>query len=389
MSGMDRYDRQTRIEGWDQNLLFSSTVFIAGVGAIGGEVAKNLTMMGIGKLVLADYDFVELSNLSRQLLFRDSDLGKSKAAVAAERLREINPHVEVEAFGKDIRVLTEDVFRSVDVIFSCLDNWASRRWLNSVAVSLNKPLIDGSMNGFYGNVQAVLPRRTACLECQSINLIPREEKEAECTLKRRNPEHLVNDLKELGIEVDVGQAEKLFQLNIKTVYDIKYARLETITSVADEGVLRLLERLRSILTSRLPAIQSVAAVVAGIMTTVGVKLLHGGKLGAVPTGLIVYDGLSSRLSRVRISRDPLCIVCGEDDATPVEFSFKLGESVLKLKEALASAFGFPDPEVLFGGKRLSDEEILAEVGVKSGDVIYVSTTRLFEPLPIKIISPSH
>lgn len=385
---MERYDRQIRIEGWDQNLLFSSRVFIAGVGAIGCEVAKNLAMMGVGKIVLADYDFVELSNLSRQLLFRDSDIGRGKAIVAAERLREINPHVTIETFEHDIRNLSEDIFNEVDLIFSCLDNWASRRWLNSVAVSLNKPLIDGAMSGFYGNVQLVFPKKTACLECQSINLIPREEKLAECTLKRRRPEHLVNDLREHGVEITVSMAEKLFELNIKTVYDIKYVRLETIAPIADETSLKLIEELREKLAPRLPALQSIAAVVAGVMTTIGIELLHRGRLGPPPTGLIVYDGLSSRLSRVKISRDPNCIVCGENDSEPLEFSFDVGDSVFKLKEAIASTFGFPDPEILFGGRRLSDDEVLATAGVRNGEIIYVSTTRLFEPLALRIVSPN-
>ncbi len=386
MTGMERYDRQLRVEGWDQNILLSSTVFIAGVGAIGGEVAKNLAMMGVGRLILADYDYVELSNLSRQLLFRDQDIGKGKASVAAERLREINPHVAVEAYGQDIRELGEGVLGEADVIFSCLDNWASRRWLNSIAVSLDKPLVDGAMNGFYGNVQVVFPRETACLECQSINLIPREEKLAECTLKRRKPEHLVNDLKEHGITVGLAEAEKLFQLNIKTIYDIKYTRLDMIAELADEQTLKLIGELRSRLMPPMPAIQSVASVVAGIMTTIGVQILHQGRLGKPPMGLIVYDGLNSRLSRVKISRDPHCIVCSENHSTPLEFSFDLNETVLKLKETLASTFGFPDPEVLYAGRRLDDEDILAKVGVKDRDIIYVSTTRLFEPLAIRIVS---
>jgi ubiquitin-activating enzyme E1 C len=388
MTGMERYDRQLRVEGWDQNILLSSTVFIAGVGAIGGEVAKNLAMMGVGKLILADYDYVELSNLSRQLLFRDQDIGKGKAVVAAERLREINPHVSVEAYGQDIRELGEEVLGRTDIIFSCLDNWASRRWLNSVAVSLEKPLVDGAMNGFYGNVQVVFPRKTACLECQSINLIPREEKLAECTLKRRRPEHLVNDLKEHGITVGLEEAEKLFQLNIKTIYDIKYTRLDMIAELADDQILKLIEELRSRLMPPMPAVQSVASVVAGIMTTIGMQILHQGRLGKPPTGLIVYDALNSRLSRVKISRDPNCIVCSENHSAPLEFSFDLNETVLKLKETLASVFGFPDPEVLYAGRRLDDEDVLAKVGVKDRDIIYVSTTRLFEPLAIRIVSSS-
>ncbi|MEM4590241.1 MAG: ThiF family adenylyltransferase [Nitrososphaerota archaeon] len=386
MSSLERYDRQLRIEGWEQDLLYSTTAFIAGAGAIGCEVAKNLAMMGIGRLILVDYDYVELSNLSRQLLFRDADIGRGKAEVAAERLREINPQVKVDHHNSDIRDLEEDIYRDVDIVLSCLDNWASRRWLNSVAVSLNKPLIDGGINGFYGNVQVVIPKRTACLECQSMQLIPREEKLAECTLKRRRPEDLVNDLREQGIDLSVELAEELFRLNIKTVYDLKYARLDLVLSHKEGEIFRAIEELRSKLMPKIPAIQSVASVVAGIITTHAIQLIHKDRLGKSPTGLIVYDALNSRLTRVKISRDPACIVCSENEAAPINFPFDLRQTVLRLKEAVASVFGFPDPEILHADRRLNDDDVLYDAGVRENDILYVSTKRLYEPVAIRIVT---
>jgi len=87
----ERYDRQMRIEGWDQDLVSGSSVLIAGVGALGCEVAKNLALSGVGRLVLVDRDVVELSNLNRQMLFDESDIGLKKAEVAAKKLRAMNP----------------------------------------------------------------------------------------------------------------------------------------------------------------------------------------------------------------------------------------------------------------------------------------------------------
>jgi molybdopterin/thiamine biosynthesis adenylyltransferase len=135
----ERYDRQMRIEGWDQDLVSGSSVLIAGVGALGCEVAKNLALSGVGRLVLVDRDVVELSNLNRQMLFTDSDIGLKKAEVAAKKLRAINPHIRVESYPIDLREVPEEVFESVDVICSCLDSWGIRRWLNSVAVLKRKP----------------------------------------------------------------------------------------------------------------------------------------------------------------------------------------------------------------------------------------------------------
>ncbi|HDD40142.1 MAG TPA: ThiF family adenylyltransferase, partial [Nitrososphaeria archaeon] len=70
---MERYDRQLRVAGWNQEKLMKATVVVVGVGAIGCEVAKNLALMGVGRLILVDNDVIELSNLSRQMLFTDED----------------------------------------------------------------------------------------------------------------------------------------------------------------------------------------------------------------------------------------------------------------------------------------------------------------------------
>jgi len=140
--GLERYDRQLRIEGWDQENLARARVVVVGVGATGCEVSKNLALMGIGRLILVDNDVIELSNLSRQMLFLDEDIGKPKAIVAADRLRRMNPLIVVEPYFEDVRNLGESIFEGADVIVSCLDNWPVRRWLNSLAVELDKPLVD-------------------------------------------------------------------------------------------------------------------------------------------------------------------------------------------------------------------------------------------------------
>ena len=153
---LERYDRQIRISGWDQWKVSNSTVLIAGVGATGCELAKNLCLAGIGRLILVDNDVVELSNLNRQMLFDDSDIGLPKAIVAREKLQKMNPYVKIDAYYEDLRKFDEFILKDVDVFCSCLDNWATRRWLNSLAVELKKPLVDTAIEGLYGNVQVCL-----------------------------------------------------------------------------------------------------------------------------------------------------------------------------------------------------------------------------------------
>jgi molybdopterin/thiamine biosynthesis adenylyltransferase len=219
---LERYDRQLRLEGWDQYRLMSSRVLVAGVGALGCEIAKNLALMGVGELILVDYDVVELSNLSRQMLYDDHDVGKPKAAVAEEKIRRINPHVSVAGLQRDIRQLPQEVFANADVLVSCVDNWPTRRWFNSVAVLHNRLLVDVAVDGYYGNVQVIVPRKTACIECHGDTLIPTDVQAAECSLRRRKPEDLVKELSEKAIDISLEIAEEFFKHNIKTVYDVKY-----------------------------------------------------------------------------------------------------------------------------------------------------------------------
>ena len=381
---MERYDRQLRIEGWNQEKLLKATVMIVGVGATGCEVAKNLALMGVGKLILIDNDVVELSNLSRQMLFSDEDIGKPKAPTAAEKLKKMNPWINVEAYFEDVRNIVQERFEDVDVLVSCLDNWPVRRWLNSLAVELGKPLVDLSMDGFYANLQIVLPGKTACLECHGDELIPKEMQVAECTLRRRRPQDLVNDLKENGIDISLDIAEKLFQLNIKTIYDLKYAQADLLEKL-DRKARKVVSKIQEKLKPKMPALQSVAAMIAGLASTEIVKILHGGSLGEVLTDFLVYDGLTGRFTTVKLERRPDCFVCGDlvrEEA--VKFTVKPDERVIDLKKRIAEKFSIPDPEILYKTWRLSDDQKLSDLDVKSGDIIYVDTSRRFMPLPLKL-----
>jgi len=100
---------------------------VVGAGALGNEVIKNLVLMGVGYIYIVDFDTIEVANLSRSVLFRESDAGRRKAEVAAARAKEINPYVHVQYLHGDI---THDVglgvFRRMDVIIGCLDNREAR-----------------------------------------------------------------------------------------------------------------------------------------------------------------------------------------------------------------------------------------------------------------------
>jgi molybdopterin/thiamine biosynthesis adenylyltransferase len=151
------FARQQLIEGWDQATLENGCVMIVGIGALGCEIAKDFALMGVGKLILVDLDTIEISNLSRQMLFRPGDEGRSKAEVAAERIKEMNPYLKVDYHFEKLQKLPVSVFEEADVIIAALDNFNARMDLNKLCLRLKKPMVEGGTVGFEGHVQIVIP----------------------------------------------------------------------------------------------------------------------------------------------------------------------------------------------------------------------------------------
>ncbi|UCF08596.1 MAG: ThiF family adenylyltransferase, partial [Thermoplasmata archaeon] len=167
-----RYARHLALEGWDQEVIASSHVIVVGVGALGCEIAKNLALVGVGKLTLIDMDTIETSNLSRQMLFSDADKGRLKAEVAMEKLKALNPGVAIHVFTEKFQDLPMNIFDDADILAGGLDSFKARFALNRIAHELSKPYVDGAATGFKGNVQIIIPdgcgavsEPTPCLKC--------------------------------------------------------------------------------------------------------------------------------------------------------------------------------------------------------------------------------
>jgi molybdopterin/thiamine biosynthesis adenylyltransferase len=174
---LEKYDRQLRLLGFgieSQLRLKRSRVLVIGVGGLGSAAAFYLTSAGVGLLRIIDDGYVELSNLNRQILYNIGDIGRRKVDVAAKRLRELNPEVEVEAVGEK---LTEEDVREmlldIDLAVDCLDNFRTRFILNDACVEFGKPLIHGAVYGAEGRLMTIIPGKGPCLRC----LIPREPAE--------------------------------------------------------------------------------------------------------------------------------------------------------------------------------------------------------------------
>ncbi|HEU4390227.1 MAG TPA: ThiF family adenylyltransferase [Blastocatellia bacterium] len=161
-----RFSRLEAIQWWDQSLLRRSRVLVVGAGALGNEVIKNLSLLGIGNLVITDMDRVELSNLSRSVLFRESDEGAPKAEAAASSARQIYPEIRVTPIVADVLAgIGLGFFRWADVVVGALDNREARVFVNSASAMVGKPWIDGGIEVLQGIVRGFAPPATACYEC--------------------------------------------------------------------------------------------------------------------------------------------------------------------------------------------------------------------------------
>jgi len=230
----DRYSRLRMIPWWDQELLRRSKVMVVGAGALGNEILKNLALLGVGNILIVDFDTVETSNLSRSVLYRPTDEGKSKAHSAANALRELNPDCAVFAVNADISSgIGLGVFRWADVVICGLDSRHARMAVNAACWKVNRPWVDGATESFQGVARVFRPPDGVCYEC---------------TLSE-------NDIKLLNVRNSCG-------------------------FLAKEAIRR----------GRTPTTPTTSAVIAGVEVQEAVKLLHSPDLpGLVGKGFF-FDG---------------------------------------------------------------------------------------------------
>jgi adenylyltransferase/sulfurtransferase len=164
---LERYKRQISLFGEEgQEKLKGSVIFIAGAGGLGSPVSLYLAAAGVGRLIIADNDAVDLTNLNRQILHGGRSLGERKTESAARRLSDLNPDIEITAI--DRRIDEESIsgmVKGADGIVDAMDTFEVRYLLNQVAYKREIPLFHGGIRGFYGQATTIIPGETACLSC--------------------------------------------------------------------------------------------------------------------------------------------------------------------------------------------------------------------------------
>lgn len=252
-------------------------VLIIGAGGLGCELLKDLALMGFRNIDVIDMDTIELSNLNRQFLFRQSDIGKSKAEAAAAFINKRIPGCKVTPHFKKIQDHDDSFYRQFHIIVCGLDSIVARRWANRMVIGLlNRddgmldeqsiiPMVDGGTEGFKGNARVIIPGMTACIEC-TLDLYPPQVNFPLCTIAHtpRLPEHCVEYVRVLlwpkeqpfgaGVAIDGDDPEHVQWIHEKSLERAREYNIQGVTYRLTQGVIKRI----------IPAVASTNAVVAAI-----------------------------------------------------------------------------------------------------------------------------
>src|SRR5206468_3844372 len=245
----DRYSRLRLIPWWDQSKIANCRLLVVGAGALGNEILKNAALLGFRKVVVVDLDRIEESNLSRTVLYRDTDIGQFKSQAAAKAYRSLATDADILPLNANI--VTEcglGLFEWSDLIVAGLDNREARLWINRSAWKVNRPWIDGAIEGINGVVRVFLPGVPPCYECT------------------------------LG-EVDWALLEKRMSCNLLAL------------EPAPEG--------------KIPTTPTISSIIAGIQVQEAVKLIHG--LPTLASKGYVFEGMNHSSYVVSYTDNPDCM----------------------------------------------------------------------------------
>lgn len=166
---MDRYDRQTRLNGFGpekQEMLCHAAVLVVGAGGLGVPVLQYLTAMGVGTIGIVEQDTISVTNLQRQVIYRTDDEGKPKLEMAISRLEALNPDVQFKPHPAYLSTANAlEIIAQYDVVIDCSDNFGTRYLVNDACVILDKPFVSGSIFEYEGQVSVFNYKGSATYRC--------------------------------------------------------------------------------------------------------------------------------------------------------------------------------------------------------------------------------
>lgn len=294
--------------------LESSHVLVIGAGGLGCEILKDLALSGVKKISVIDMDTIELTNLNRQFLFREENVGKSKAIVASDVVvQRMQNGIEITPYFAKIQDFDDDFYSQFSIVVCGLDSIEARRWINAelVHLALDKekviPMIDGGTEGFQGSVKLIVPTFTACFECY-MPLIPEKTTYPLCTLAStpRLPEHCIEWAHQL--EWEKVNPEVAFDADdmghVEQMYKLARARAEQF---GIEGVTKT--KTLGVVKNIIPAIASTNAVISAQCCNEAFKFLTSCNPSMKDT--MFYNGENGVLCETdEYLPLPSCPVCG-------------------------------------------------------------------------------
>ena len=209
---LEKYSRQIIMEQVGvkgQKQIYNSSICIIGCGGLGTSAAQYLSMSGIGKLILIDHDSIILSNLNRQTLFTERDIGASKCKVLSEKIKNINKSITVDYYKKKINENNIDLYlRNCRIILDCTDNFETRLIINKFCHNKRKILVSAALQNF--DIQAFIfsswsNKKNPCYKCIFPNLTPDENLSCD----------------EMGILASVAGLGGIIQANLALSYILK------------------------------------------------------------------------------------------------------------------------------------------------------------------------
>jgi adenylyltransferase/sulfurtransferase len=175
---IDRYKKNILVEDigeQGQRKLLESKVAVVGVGGLGSAVATYLAAVGVGELILVEFDSVELINLQRQVIYDEETIGQGKAGVAKSKLSKLNSNITIKTYNSPWEEVKEQLINDkIDIIVDCVDNFKAKFALNDFAVVNRIPMIHAGVVAFGGQIITIVPGQTGCLRCLFPDRIPEE-----------------------------------------------------------------------------------------------------------------------------------------------------------------------------------------------------------------------
>ncbi|WVQ86114.1 hypothetical protein IAT38_008282 [Cryptococcus sp. DSM 104549] len=297
----------------------AAKILVIGAGGLGCEILQNLALSGFNDIHVIDMDTIDISNLNRQFLFREADVGKSKALVAAEFIMKRVPGVTVTPHHNKIQDHPISFYEQFNIVVAGLDSISARRWLNATLVEMAqadpeqlKPLIDGGTEGFKGQARVILPTVTSCYEC-SIDMLTPPTAFPICTIANtpRLPEHCIEWASVLqwpkvykDTKLDTDDPDHIEWLYKEASARASQFKIEGVTWALTQGVVKNI----------IPAIASTNAIIAASCCNEALKIATA--CAPYLDNYMMYVGNDSVYTYTfQHEQRPECPVCGGESLT--------------------------------------------------------------------------